>query len=82
LLQLLVDFRRVDFRQQLAGFHMRADVHQPALEVSIGAGIDGRVGKGLHVGRKNDFLRFGGALGLDHQNAWHCHLTCLSQECG
>jgi hypothetical protein len=41
LLELLVQVRRLDLRQQLAGLDMRPDIRHPVFEVAVGAGIDG-----------------------------------------
>ena len=54
--QFVVDFGNVDFGEQLAGLHFVADIDQPALQVTIGAGIDGRFFEGLHVAGQHQRL--------------------------
>jgi len=49
LMQLLIHFRRIDFRQQLAGLHTSANVCGPAPQISVRAGVDGRIFEGLHI---------------------------------
>ncbi len=57
--QLLVDFRRIDLGEQLAGLHGRADVDEPAFEIAVGARVDRRIRVRLNVARQ-------GELGLRH----------------
>ena len=54
LAQLLIDFRRLDLTQQLAGLDRRADVHQPALQIAAGARVDRRLVVGLEVARQDE----------------------------
>ena len=48
-LQLFVELRGLDGGHELALGDVRADVHEPLLEVAAGAGVDGRVVVGLGV---------------------------------
>ena len=58
--QLIVKLRRIDHRKRLAMFHTIADVHQPTLDVTVGAGIDGGFVPGQCIAREGeDFLRRG-----------------------
>ena len=57
LVKLLVDLRRFDLGEELALYYVGADVEVPLLQVAVGAGVDGRVGEGLHVAGKDDVLR-------------------------
>ena len=52
LRELLVQFRRFNFRQQLAVGHRRADVHQPAFQIAAGARVNRRFHKRLHFRRQ------------------------------
>src|SRR3546814_3645523 len=52
LCELLVDVRRLDFREQLAGFHVRADVDFPVFQIAAGARVDRRAGVSLEPARQ------------------------------
>src|SRR5882724_6898092 len=65
LLELLVDFGRFNFGEELAFFYGGADVEVPALEVAVGAGIDGRVDEGGGVAGERDFLGRGVGDGMN-----------------
>ncbi len=56
LIQLLINFRGFDLRQQLTLLDVGADVYIPMLEIAIGTGIDGRVVECLRVARQHDLL--------------------------
>jgi hypothetical protein len=47
--QLIVHFRCIDFREQLAVFHVRADIGVPLLQIAVGARVNRRIEKRLHV---------------------------------
>ena len=47
LLDLLIQFRRVDLGQNLPSLHVIADVGQAALEISVGASQNRSFGHGL-----------------------------------
>ncbi len=64
----MIYFRRFDLGQQLALLNMGSDIEVPALEVSIGPGIDRRVDKGLNVARQKDLLGRRARFGLNDQN--------------
>ena len=49
LAKLVVDFGSIDGGKKLALLHAAADIHVPALEISIGTGVNGRLHVGLHV---------------------------------
>jgi len=68
LVNLLIQFRRVDFRHNLARVHVIADIHEAAFEVPVGASQNWRFGEGLHrPGQRH--------LGLDRaaRQAYHGH---------
>ena len=46
---LLIQFRRLDFRQSLAGPHAIADIDETFRNVSVGAGKDGSFSDGLNI---------------------------------
>ncbi len=48
LRKLLIDFGRVNIREQLALWHARSDIVVPLLQIAVGARIDGRFHIGLH----------------------------------
>src|SRR5882724_7389002 len=70
LLELLVDFGRFNFGQELAFFYGRADVEIPALEVTVGTGVDGRVDEGDGVAREGDLLGRGVGDRVDYVDDW------------
>ncbi len=59
LIQLLIDFRGFDLRQQLTLLDVGADVYIPMLEIAIGTGIDRGVVECLRVSRQHDLLGLG-----------------------
>ena len=65
LLELLIDFGRFDFGEELAFFYGSADVEVPALQIAVGAGVDGRVDEGGGVAGERDFLGRGVGDGMD-----------------
>src|SRR5258708_4361280 len=65
LLELLVDFGRFNFGEELAFFYGGADVEVPAFQVAIGAGVDGRVDEGGGVAGERDFLGRGVGDGMN-----------------
>ena len=71
LLELLIQFRSIDFRQKLAGLYPATDVHVPALQVTIRPRINGSIDKRLNVPRQNDFFLRRAALGLRERNRGH-----------
>ena len=66
LLQLLVDFRRVNYGEQLTFAHAGADVEIPGLEIAVGASINRSVYKGLNIARENNLLLGRAAFGMNH----------------
>ena len=72
--QLLVDFRRVDIRQQVALPYMRANVFVPAKQISIGAGVDRRLDIRLQGARQNEFLVGLFLRRMDNGNRGNCVL--------
>src|SRR5262249_41277670 len=54
LSQLLVELRRVDLREQLPGFHRRADVDEPAFQIAARARVDRRIRVRLDVARQGE----------------------------
>ena len=68
LVDLLIQFRRVDFRQQLAGLHPVADIHIAPLNVSAGARQDGRFSERLDVAGENQRTGGSGSFHADHGN--------------
>ena len=56
LIQLLVQFRRVDFSKQLTRFDVGADIIVPLLEVTGHAGIDRRLVECLDIAWQDQFL--------------------------
>ena len=51
LLQLVIDFRRLDDSEQLSLLDVRTDVNVPGLEIAIGPRVDGRNDIRLNVRR-------------------------------
>jgi hypothetical protein len=60
LQQLLVEIGRVDHTEQLSGFHMRADIRIPRMQIAWHPGINWRVNEGRQMARQDERLR--GAL--------------------
>ena len=56
LVQLLVDFGRLDLGQEIAFAHVRANVEVPLLQVAVGARVDGRIGKCLYIAGKREIV--------------------------
>jgi hypothetical protein len=57
LRKLLIDFGRVNIRQQLALWHSGSDIVVPLLEVAVGTGVDRRFHVGLQrTGQHQVFL--------------------------
>ncbi len=52
LIQFLVDFRRIDFRQQISRLHLITNVHQPTFQITACARINGRLFQRLYVARQ------------------------------
>jgi len=77
LLELVVDLGGLDLGQELPGFDSCTDVHQPALEIAVGARIDRRVDVGLDAAWQDQLLHRGAALGLDHRYCGHIELARL-----
>jgi hypothetical protein len=77
LLQLLIDFRGFDYSQQFPLLHVGANIHIPLFQVPVGAGINRRGDKGLHVAGKNKFLCGRCTLGRHHRNRKNSHLSGL-----
>ena len=66
LVQFLIDFRRVDFCQQLAFRYPAANVFVPANQVAIGAGVDRRFLIGQQRSRQNQIF-----IGLFRRRIYH-----------
>ncbi len=69
--QLLVQVRAVDFGQHLAGFHRRADVGFPVLQVAADPGVDRRLAPGLQVRRQHQGVAGGVVDRLEHADDRH-----------
>ncbi len=69
LLELLVEFGRLDGGEEFALMHVLADVGEPLLHVAVGARVDGGVDEGLGIAGEHDLLRFGAAGGMDDGDA-------------
>jgi hypothetical protein len=72
---LLIDFRRIDFGQELAFFYVAPDIYIPAFQVTVRAGVNRGVSICLDISGENDFLGRSGAFGLHHGDRGHRH-TC------
>jgi hypothetical protein len=57
--KLLIDFRRIDFREKIAGLDLSADIQPPIFDVTAGTRVDGGFIFGLHRARKYDLLLLG-----------------------
>ena len=79
LLELVVDLRRLDLREQLTGFHARADIGVPALEIAVGPRVDRRVHERLHVAGQHELLRLAPAWS-DHRNGGNAEIDRLLVE--
>jgi hypothetical protein len=64
----LIDFGRVNFHQQLAGFHPVPDIGVPAFHIAVGAGVDGGfLGRFYRAGQERVAAGGGcGGTGNDH----------------
>ena len=71
LQQLLIDFRRIDIRQQLALRDVAADVLVPAQQIAVGAGVDRRLDISLQSARQHQFLVRLFGRGMDHGHRGH-----------
>ena len=56
LIKLLIDLRRFDLGQQLSGFHARADIGVPFLQITAGARVHRRIDERLNVAGQRDFF--------------------------
>ena len=68
---MLVNLGRIDHREQLTGFHPGADIDIPFPQVTVGAGVDRRVGERLDVPGQYDFLVRRALFRLDHIHNRH-----------
>ena len=57
LREIAIHFRRVEFREELILFHLRADVHEPAAHVAVRARVDRRLAERLHFTGKYERCR-------------------------
>ena len=62
---------RIDLGQQIALFHLGADVEGPFLHIAADLGIDGRAGESLNVARQGKIAAALGGLELDHLHGRH-----------
>jgi len=63
LAQLLIELGRLNLRQELARRHVGADIHLPALDISVSARIDGSLDVTLKIGGDRDVELGGARLG-------------------
>ena len=52
LIELFIEFRGDNFGQRLAIGDLTANVHKPVLQITAGAGVNGGLDEGLHIGRQ------------------------------
>ncbi len=69
LVELLVDLRRVDLRQQVAFPNVSANIEVPGLEIAAGPRGDRRIRECLGVARQHDFLIRGTDLRMNDRDA-------------
>jgi hypothetical protein len=81
LLELLVQFRRFDFRQQIALMNARADVGVPGFQVTAGAGVNGRIGERLCIAGQHDFLGRRAERGVHDGDRWNRRRFGLHGQC-
>ena len=67
LIDLLVEFRRIDLRQQLARLHAIADIDQAAFEIAVGARQNRRLSHRLHRPGQLDLALGRSALDPQHR---------------
>ena len=66
LIQLLVDFGRLDLGEEIALADMLADIEVPFFKVAVGARVDGCIGKRLHVAGKREIVGLRSLYGMHH----------------
>ena len=76
LVQLLVDFRRIDLGKQLAFGNVRADVHIPRANVAIDSGINRGLRECLYHSRQSQIRTRFAALRMNHMDRLHVQLLC------
>ena len=81
-IELLVEFRRIDLGQKLPGLDMGADVHQPALEIPVGARIDRRFDPRLDFSRQRQVGSGLARLRRDDGNGGNGELPRLGAQLG
>ncbi len=82
LLELLVDFRSLDFGQELAFFDMRPYVEIPTLQITVRPGKNRRLDIRLNVPRQHNFLQRCGPLRRNDRNCGHCHVRGFTAQRG
>src|SRR5882672_5063615 len=77
LRKLLIDFRSLDFGQEIALLHMAADVVVPLFDVASSARVDWRLHIGLQRGWQDQIFlrRFNGRM--DYRDGGHRGLLCF-----
>ena len=80
--QLLIDFRSLNFGQELPGLDVGANIRIPVLEIAVGARVDRRIDVCLDICRQHDFLRRRGVLRMNHRDGGDCHFRGFSGERG
>ena len=66
LLRLLVDFGRIDVRQQLVLFYPCANIEIPALQIPVRSCVNRSIGKGLRNAWQHNFICRCALAGKDH----------------
>jgi hypothetical protein len=82
LAQLRVQIGRFDRRENLAAFHLRADVGVPMREIAARARVDRGFGERHHGAGQQQFIHARRGARLDHRNDEHALRLCLLGERG
>ena len=82
LLELLVDFRRVDLGEKLALFHAGSNVYVPLVYVAAGARVNRSRHVGFHVARQHKLVRRRGTLRRDDVDQRHSQGRSLGADDG
>ena len=72
--ELLVEFGSFEFRQNLPGFHVISNIHEPFGNVAIGPGENGGFEIRDDGAGQPQLVRFGVRLDVDHIDARFAHL--------
>ncbi len=82
LLYLSVDFRSIDFREQLPLFHAGPDIEIPLLQIAAGSRINWCIRERLRIARQHEFVCRRPSFRMNHADGQNCRLLSRLDEGG